>query len=332
MKKQEAIFLLIMLLIPIRVFADSVNLIANCGNNKYKVGDTISCQLTGNTDVDIIGIEIPFTLGEGLAVNKFIPADEVYNYQSGSLKTHNIIQISTGKKLNGNFSIGTLELSVSSISSNSTNLSFRNGRYLSNPQTYDISPVSVTINLAYTTPQQTNPQSSDRNNNNNNNSNNTNNNVNNNNNNNNSNNNNNNNGTVPNTNNETNTVITDDSDEIVEGSTYLTDIEIEGYSLPFSREKIDYELTIGNEDSLLITPILEEETATYNILGNSNLINGSVIRIVVTSSSGDNLIYKINIKKQEKKSSPLIFIIIIAILVIINILRIVLNRINNQKK
>jgi len=110
---------------------------------------------------------------------------------------------------------------------------------------------------------------------------------------------------------------------------YLSDLIIEGYDLDFYYDTYEYTLQINNEKELVITPIVEDNSITYEIFGNRNLGNGSVIKIDLSDDDGNTQEYKIKITKEEvkeKKNYSLIFIIVIGILVIINILRILLSK------
>ena len=58
---------------------------------------------------------------------------------------------------------------------------------------------------------------------------------------------------------------------------------VKGYSLDFYSDIYDYQLKIVDEDSLDIEVVLNHEKATYEIIGNENLENNSVIKIRVTA-------------------------------------------------
>ena len=114
---------------------------------------------------------------------------------------------------------------------------------------------------------------------------------------------------------------------------YLTDIKIDGYEINFSRDTLKYSLKINDEDSLNIVPILEDSNSSYAISGNENLVNGSVINIHVVSENGNTNDYIIEIVKNHdtnvvKKNNnyKIIFIVIVGVLLIVNIVRLVLNR------
>ena len=96
----------------------------------------------------------------------------------------------------------------------------------------------------------------------------------------------------------------------------------------FKKDVFDYEITIDDKDEILkIEPLLEDENATYDIIGNNNLKDGSIVSVVVTDSFGESKrSYNIKIHKKELKyvnKYSIVFMIIIGILVLINIIRIV---------
>ena len=133
----------------------------------------------------------------------------------------------------------------------------------------------------------------------------------------------------------TNSILIDDNvdegtDLDIISSAYLADIKIDNYNINYLRNVYEYDLKINNEDKLNILPILEDNSSSYYIMGNSDLENGSVIRIEVKSE--DKLLnqqYLINIIKdndeiEENRDYSIIFIIIIIILVIFNVVRFIL--------
>lgn len=78
---------------------------------------------------------------------------------------------------------------------------------------------------------------------------------------------------------------------------YLKSLTIKDYNINFNRNVFNYDLNIGSEKSLLITPTCEKSDATYSIVGNTNLKNGSKIIVKVSDKEGSTREYTINIKK-----------------------------------
>lgn len=81
---------------------------------------------------------------------------------------------------------------------------------------------------------------------------------------------------------------------------YIQGITIANYNINFSKDVFEYNLQINNESSLNIVVQMENGNASYEILNNENLKDGSQIIINTTSSNGDNkLEYKINISNKQ---------------------------------
>ena len=66
----------------------------------------------------------------------------------------------------------------------------------------------------------------------------------------------------------------------------IKNISIEGYNLGFDYSKQDYKLLIKKEDQLNITIDMDDPNATYQITGNENLKDGSIITIITQSVDG----------------------------------------------
>ena len=81
---------------------------------------------------------------------------------------------------------------------------------------------------------------------------------------------------------------------------YIQGITIDNYNINFSKDVFEYNLQINNEASLNIVVQMENGNASYEILNNENLKDGSQIIINTTSSDGENkLEYKINISSKQ---------------------------------
>ena len=87
----------------------------------------------------------------------------------------------------------------------------------------------------------------------------------------------------------------------------LKNIVIENYPFQFSSNTYQYNLTIKDEKSLKITVTTNSAKAKYKILGNHNLKNNSVIRILVTAEDGTNSTYQIKITKDNSAPSSILF-------------------------
>ena len=80
----------------------------------------------------------------------------------------------------------------------------------------------------------------------------------------------------------------------------LSMISIKGYSISFDKNINTYNVIIKEEKELNINVIPESDKAQVTVIGNKNLENGSKIKIIVISESGDENEYIINIQKEDK--------------------------------
>ena len=106
----------------------------------------------------------------------------------------------------------------------------------------------------------------------------------------------------------------------------LQSITVEGYDLDFKLDKKEYTLKISSDtDSLKI--ILKPSNIAYEILGNDDLHNGSVITIKI----GDEAEYKIKVEKEINKTNPIIYIVIGVLLIslVITVIYLIRKKKNN---
>ena len=92
----------------------------------------------------------------------------------------------------------------------------------------------------------------------------------------------------------------------------IKSLSVEGYSLPFDYNKTDYKLVINQEKKLNIIVVMDDPTATYEIKGNENLKDGSIIEIITKSQDGSSKTYKIEITKPNHSIYFVIFGLLIA--------------------
>ena len=78
---------------------------------------------------------------------------------------------------------------------------------------------------------------------------------------------------------------------------YLKALNIKGYSINFSKDVLNYNIKINNEDSLNIVATQEKSSSSISIVGNKNLKNNSIIKITVTDEDNINREYTITISK-----------------------------------
>lgn len=87
----------------------------------------------------------------------------------------------------------------------------------------------------------------------------------------------------------------------------IRDIVIKGYDLKFKSSIYQYDLEIDQEDKLDIKVELNDQKATYKIIGNKNLKNNSKIDIVVKAEDGTERKYQVHIiKLNESNSSSIV--------------------------
>ncbi|MBQ7136762.1 MAG: cadherin-like beta sandwich domain-containing protein [Bacilli bacterium] len=113
------------------------------------------------------------------------------------------------------------------------------------------------------------------------------------------------------------TVIRDEKITVT-SSNKASNIEVEGYDIDFDPDKYSYDIDT-NDKKLKIKVSLQDENATFKIVGNKNLEDGNIISIVVTDEEGNSNIYKITIHNVEEKVT-FNFNIIIYILLVISLL------------
>ena len=83
----------------------------------------------------------------------------------------------------------------------------------------------------------------------------------------------------------------------------LKSLEIEEIEkFKFDKEKFTYNVKIDkNIKSLTIIYELSDENSTINIEGNSELKNGSIVKLIVTAQDGTKKVYTLNIIKETNK-------------------------------
>lgn len=114
----------------------------------------------------------------------------------------------------------------------------------------------------------------------------------------------------------------------------LKSLKIEGYDLKFKEDKYEYDLKIGDVNVLNISYDTVNPDATVQITGNMNLVDGSIVKVRVTYTSGLTNVYRINIIKdvEEAKSNNISKIVIIAVIILIIIAGIVIFIIQYKNK
>ena len=118
---------------------------------------------------------------------------------------------------------------------------------------------------------------------------------------------------------------------------YISSLEIDGYDIDFDMYTYEYNISVGSDvDSLDLSIVLNDSSASYVVNGNSDFSEGSnTVEIVVTASDGTERTYTINVDKEasqdvsddteEEESSNIsrTVIIILIVLVIIGLIYVI---------
>lgn len=122
-------------------------------------------------------------------------------------------------------------------------------------------------------------------------------------------------------------VIVTRKDKEESSNTDIKSIKIRGYHLNFDKNSKTFYLNIKKEDTELdITVNTKDKKANYDIEGNENLEDGSVVKIVVTAQNGDTDTYRIIIQKESTNIIPYIIGVVILIIIIVIIVIVMKNK------
>lgn len=300
------ILLFILLIVPVYVYADSVNI--SCPNEVGK-NTEFSCDITGTTNTEVTDIDMKLKL-TNLSFVTFVKAsnwngegdeESIGLYGSGTFK--------------GTFKIGTLKVksgtSTGTISLSNIMFYSDNGNNSVNTVSKSVSIKSVPSNTPSTNSSKSSSSNSNAGSSN-----------------------------KPSSKGSSSSNNSRDDDIAKEKEKYnfedetgnsnkafLSNIKIDNYSIDFRKDIFNYNLEIGNETKLNIIPVVDDNNITYEIHGNENLKNGSQIYIETNYLDQDMQTYYINIIKKENKFNFVpIFITIIVLLVVVNIARLIISR------
>lgn len=88
--------------------------------------------------------------------------------------------------------------------------------------------------------------------------------------------------------------------EVVKSNTKLKSLTLSSGTINFSGDTYNYSIEVESTiNSINVTAIPEDESSKVEVSNNTNIVDGSVISIVVTGSDGSTSEYKINVKKEE---------------------------------
>lgn len=116
--------------------------------------------------------------------------------------------------------------------------------------------------------------------------------------------------------------------------TKIENIKIKGYKLNFNSSSKTFYLKIDKDDTELdITVTLADDTSTYEIEGNEDLEDGSIIRIIVTAADGETSdTYRIIIEKTDTNYVPFIIGGVVLLIIILIIIFIIIKKKKNKDK
>ena len=94
----------------------------------------------------------------------------------------------------------------------------------------------------------------------------------------------------------TSNIVRKEQGQEISNNNNIKSITIKNHSIDFKSNVYKYTIK-ANEDELDLTITLDDENATYKIIGNSELKNGSEVKIKVTAENGDEKTYTLVVKK-----------------------------------
>lgn len=318
MRKKLELLLFIFFCLPNTIYADNINIVCP---SSVEIGSEFTCQINGDSTSNVTSLSTKIKLSNGLSFISFKKND---NWLGDGDDGYITLYGSDGNT--GKFNIGLLKLKYNANNTNTINLD-QVFFFKENGDEISVSSISKTIELKVNNSEKENNKSNTTNNSttiSNNTNNNTSNNISNN----------------TSNNSSSNQIIdSNKSDKTVDTKTdnnkYINNIIIENYHIDFNKYIYDYKLQINNEDKLIINPVVDDDVK-YEITGNENLKDGSIIKIKVLSNTNINKVYRILINKKEEdnknisNNKNIFLIIIIIVLIIINAVRFFISR--NKKK
>lgn len=114
----------------------------------------------------------------------------------------------------------------------------------------------------------------------------------------------------------------------------LKSLVLTGYDIGFNSTVTSYELTVKyNVSNIEVKATPSDENAKFVITGNSDIINGSVIKVDVQAEDGTLMSYKINITKQNFfQTYKTYFLIGAGVVLLILLILVIIDRKKKEKK
>ena len=108
--KHLIIALLMLIISPMMVNADTASVTISCNQTTVKAGDTFTCTLKGNSDAQITDVDIKVSLGSYLTYGTFTEDSTIWKQGDGE-EAH--ITLSAADATTGTFNIGSFTVTVS---------------------------------------------------------------------------------------------------------------------------------------------------------------------------------------------------------------------------
>lgn len=118
---------------------------------------------------------------------------------------------------------------------------------------------------------------------------------------------------------------------VLSNNNYLANLSIKNHPIAFVKDKLNYDITLTNEETLDLKYDLEDEKAFVKIEGNNNLKNNSVVKIIVTAEDGSTRIYNLNIIKSKDFNYLILIIPLIGVLLILGVIM-TIKKVKSNKK
>lgn len=114
----------------------------------------------------------------------------------------------------------------------------------------------------------------------------------------------------------------------------LKSLVLTGYDIDFNSTVTSYELTVKyNVSNIEVKATPSDENAKFVITGNSDIVNGSVIKVDVQAEDGTLMSYKINITKQNFfQTYKTYFLIGAGVVILVLIILVIIDRKKKEKK
>lgn len=114
----------------------------------------------------------------------------------------------------------------------------------------------------------------------------------------------------------------------------LKSLVLTGYNIDFNSTVTSYELTVKyNVSNIEVKATPSDENAKFVITGNSDIVNGSVIKVDVQAEDGTLMSYKINITKQNFfQTYKTYFLIGAGVVLLILLILVIIDRKKKEKK